>query len=163
MCEQGQKHVFWDTAAIFLWLGGCLAIAINSNSKAYQSFSHTSHILLSRSLPVRLNVVIKYFTISYLDSRFSPVKPNVPQDSVNQHSPCINAYKMSPVIPISSPSTVTNSWSMTSPMQSVSDMHSFGMVPHNIPSSSYIAGFQPDMAAYQTPTGNMALRNRVRN
>ena len=92
------------------------------------------------------------------------MKPNVPQDSVNQHSPCINAYKMSPVIPISSPSTVTNSWSMTSsPMQSISDMHSFGMVPHNIPSSSYSAGFQPDMSAYQTPTGNMALRNRVRN
>ena len=99
------------------------------------------------------------------DSRFSPVKPNTPQDPLHEHSPCTDTHNMSPVIPISSPSTVSNPWSMTtsptSPMQSVSPAKSFGMTSYNMSASPYGSGYQTDMSTYHTATGNMTLRNRL--
>lgn len=105
-----------------------------------------------------------YTVFSYVDSRFSPMNQKVPEDSQNEHSPCRSTHQMSQVMPISSPSTVTNLWTVTSsPIQSLSRMDSnFGIMTSGMSASRHSPGHYSNLSVYQTPTGNMTLRNRVR-
>ena len=93
------------------------------------------------------------------------MKAKAPEDHIHEHSPCPITHKMSPVVPISSPSSVNSPWNMTpSPVQAVSGFNSFGMMSYNMSGSPHgPISRQPEMSVYHTPTGNMTLRNRVRN